>query len=312
MTQAAKPAGLASLGARLWGMAVPLLLITVLLWSGNAIVGRVVRDAVPPFTLALGRWTGALIVLLPFAWRHLPQDAPALRAHWKGTLLLGLLGVAGFNALLYSALHYTTATNALLVQSIQPSLILAFGFFLFKDRAGAVRIAAVAASILGVIVVVAQGDIASLGAMQFNRGDLLVLVGVFLWSLYTVLLRLKAPVHALSFLAATFLVGALAMLPLAAMELARGEVVTVDAASLAALGYVAIFPSLVAYLMFNRAVELVGSARAGQFINLMPLFGAGLAALLLGEPLGAHHWAGGALILVGILLFSRPEPRSAG
>jgi drug/metabolite transporter (DMT)-like permease len=292
-------------GTRLWNAAVPLLLVTVLLWAGNSIVGRLVRDDVPPLTLAFGRWLGALLLLLPFAYRHVRADAAVLRRHWKMTLLLGLLGVSCFNAFLYSALHYTTASNAMLLQSVQPALILGLSALFFGERTGPARIVAVSLSIIGAAVVVTRGEWQALADMRFNRGEILMLVAVGCWSLYTALLRLRPMVNGLSFLAVTFATGALTMLPLSALELARGGKVVVSATSVGTLLYVAIFPSLVAYLLYNRSVELIGGARAGQFINLMPIAGAGLAVVLLGEPFEAYHAVGGALILAGVILFMR-------
>lgn len=290
---------------RLWSTTYLLLTIVALLWAGNAIVGRAARASVPPFTLAFVRWAGALILLLPFVHRRLREDWPLLRRHWKATLLLGLIGVGAFNALLYSGLQFTSATNGVLIQALVPPFILLFGFLLFGERTGPVRIGAALISAIGVGIIVLGGDLAMLRSLSLGKGDGLVLLGVVAWSLYTLLLRRRPPVHPLSFLAATFLVGALAMLPFSLAEHRLGRSVHWDATAFAAFAYVATLPSLVAYLLYNRGVELIGAARAGQFLNLMPLFGAGLAVLLLGEPFRIHHLAGMALILLGILGFSK-------
>lgn len=289
----------------LWDMAYPLLTIVALLWAGNALVGRAARDLIPPFTLAFGRWSGALLLMMPFAWPRLRADWPVIRQHWKATLLLGLIGIGAFNALLYSGLQYTTATNGLLIQALIPPLILLLAFLFFRERTDLVRIGAALVSVIGVGVIVLHGDVAALRALRLGRGDALILFGVAAWALYTVLLRRRPAVHPLSFLAITFLIGALAMLPLSAMEHFAGRTIHWGTGTVLAFAYVATLPSLVAYLLYNRGVELIGPARAGQFLNLMPLFGAGLAVLLLGESLGGHHLLGVALILAGIAGFSR-------
>lgn len=291
--------------ARLWSAAYLLLTIVALCWAGNAIVGRAAREVAPPFTLAFVRWTGALVLMAPFAWPRLRADWPALKRHWPATLLLGLVGVGAFNALLYSGLQFTTATNGVLIQALVPPLILLLAFLLFGERTSPLRIGAALVSAVGVGVIVLHGDLAALLTLDLGKGDALVLVGVVCWSLYTLLLRWRPPVHPLSFLVATFLIGALAMLPLAVSEHVGGRAVIWGGAALGAFLYVATLPSLLAYLLYNRGVELIGAPRAGQFLNLMPLFGAGLAVLLLGEPFGVYQLIGVALILIGIVGFSR-------
>jgi drug/metabolite transporter (DMT)-like permease len=292
---------------RVWNSAYALLVIVALLWAGNAVIGRAVRDIVPPFTLALVRWSGALILLLPFAWQHLRRDIEKLWLHKWQTLLLGLLGVGALNALLYSGLQHTTATNALLIQAAIPPLILILSYLLFRERFSRRQIVAACLSMAGVVIIVARGDPRLLFHRDGGMGDGLVLSAVLAWALYTILLRWRPPVHPLSFLAATFAVGVLAMAPLALFEALAGKRIVGNANSLSAFLYVATLPSLVAYLLFNRGVALIGAARAGQFINLMPLFGAGLAILLLGEPLALYHLAGMGLILSGILAFTHRD-----
>lgn len=289
----------------MWQSAYLLLIIVALLWAGNAIVGRAVRDSIPPFTLALVRWSGALILLLPFAWRHLVADLDDLQRSWWQTLLLGLLGVGAFNALLYSGLHYTTATNSLLIQAGIPPLILLLSYLVFREKCSLGQAIAAAVSMTGVVTIVARGDLAVLRQFHIGTGEWLVLGAVLAWGFYTILLRWRPQVHPLSFLAATFAVGVAAMAPLAVNEALSGRTVVWNMGSLGGFLYVATLPSLVAYLLFNRGVALIGAGPAGQFINLMPLFGAGLAIMLLGETLATYHLIGMCLIFIGILAFAR-------
>ena len=237
------------------------LAVVMLAWAGNSIVGRAVRADIPPFTLAFVRWSGAVLLMAPFAVRSLRRDAATLRANWSIVLLLGLLGVASFNALLYLGLHSTTATNAILIQAALPPFILVANFALFRERAVALQIVGVGLSTIGVVLVVSHADIGILLGLRFSRGDLFVLCAVVGWSLYTVLLRKRPALAPLSFLAATFLIGALAMLPLAIGEWAQGEKVVWSATSLGAFAYVAIFPSLLGYFLFNAAVTMIGAGR---------------------------------------------------
>lgn len=280
---------------RVYGM----LVLVVVFWAGNSIVGRAVHQDIPPFTLALARWTGAFVLLAPFAWPHLKQDWSVARRHWRVILLLGLLGVAAFNALLYSGLAHTTATNSLLIQAGTPALVLLLGLLLFRERPRFVQVLGVSLAALGAAVIVLRGDLAVLSSLRFGHGDVLIVCAVAIWAFYTVLLRLRPSVHALSFLALTFAIGALAM---AGPALAEQQVraVNLTASSMAGVAYVAVFPSLAAYFLYNKAVQEIGAADAGQMISLQPLLGAVLAWLFLREPLESYHATGMALITLGV------------
>ncbi|WP_414900708.1 DMT family transporter [Sphingomonas flavalba] len=281
--------------------AYAMLALVMLFWAGNAIVGRAVRDDIPPFTLALVRWGGALLVVAPFALRHVVADRAVLRRAWRRVLLLGLLGIATFNALLYYGLRFTTATNAMLIQAAIPGLVLLFDYLLFRTRSGWQAIAGVALSTAGVVLIVCRADLQVLMRLDFGTGDLLILAAVVVWGLYTSLLRTRPAVHPSSFIAVTFAIGALAMLPPAIGEWRVGGFPPLRADTLAAFTYVAILPSLVAYFLYNATVAAIGAGRAGQAISLMPLFGAFIAASLLDEALRPFHAAGMVLILVGIV-----------
>ena len=279
-----------------------LLGLVMVLWAGNSIIGRAVRFDVPPLTLAFVRWLGASLILLPFAWGPLRRDWPAIRAGWKSVLLLGLLGVGAFNALLYSGLQYTAATNALLLQAGIPAAVVAFDRLFFGERSPGIQNLGVVLAILGVAAVVFEGDFARALSLHFGVGDLLILASVVVWALYTVFLRLRPKIDAISFVAATFLIGAVTMAPLALLEALSGQHVRWTALAIGSFAYVCVLPSIVAYFIFNWAAGVVGPARSGVAITLMPIFGAFLSAPLLGEPLHAYHFVGMALILLGIAL----------
>lgn len=282
--------------------AFALLAVVMVLWAGNSIIGRAVRHDVEPMTLAFVRWAGASLILLPFALRPLRRDWPAIVQAWKPVLLLGLLGVGAFNALLYSGLRYTTATNGLLLQAAIPAAVVLFDRLFFKVRSPLLQNLGVLCSILGVAMVVFEGDPSRALRLHFGLGDLLILAAVIVWALYTVFLRLRPAIAPTSFVAVTFFIGALAMAPFFAFDLAMGERVVFTPKVLGAFAYVAVLPSIVSYFIFNAATETVGPARAGLAITLMPIFGAFLSAALLGEKLHLYHFAGMALILLGIAL----------
>ncbi|PNU02445.1 DMT family transporter [Novosphingobium guangzhouense] len=289
-----------------------LLGLVMLFWAGNSITGRAVRDDIPPFTLAFGRWLIAVLLLLPFAARQAWAERAALAAGWRWIAALGFLGIVCFNSFVYSGLHYTSAANALLLQASIPALVLVLDRAIFGTRAGTLHKAGVALSTVGVVAIVFRGDIAALATLRLGVGDALVLGGVVVWALYTVLLRKRPPVASASFLLLVFLIGAVVMAPLAAMEAAQGLKVVWSAKVLAAFVYVGVFPSVLAYFIYNAATADLGAARSGQAITLMPLFGALLSALLLGERLEGYHVLGMVLILAGIVLSAAELARRRG
>jgi drug/metabolite transporter (DMT)-like permease len=276
--------------------------VVMLFWAGNSIVGRAVRDDIPPFTLAFVRWTCASLVLLPFAARSVYRDRKAILANWKMIIVLGVLGVGTFNTMVYLGLRFTTATNALLMQASIPPMVIALDFLIFRVRARSLQALGVGLSILGIAAVVFKGDPSAALRFHFSFGDALVLIACFAWALYTVFLKLRPKVAPESFVAVTFWIGVVCTAPLAGWEWHAGEQIHWSLGVLGAFAYVSLFPSLISYFIYNWATHEVGPASAGQAITLMPLFGALLSAALLGEVLYPYHWFGMALILAGIVL----------
>lgn len=281
------------------------LLLVMLLWAGNSIVGRAVRDDIPPFTLGLGRWVGSALILAPFALRAAWADRHAMLRAWRWMLLFGIVGVAGFNGFLYTALHNTTASNGLLLQALTAPLVLLFDRVFFAVRAASVQLAGMLLSTLGVMLVVFRADLQALFTVQFGRGDVLILCGVTAWALYTSLLRKRPPVAQSGFLLVCFMIAAVVMVPLAATEAEEIRAIEWQPHIFAAFLYVALGPSVIAYYLYNVGVAVLGPFRSGQLLNLMPLFGAGLAALLLDERLHGYHFVGMAFIAGGIALGAR-------
>ena len=282
-----------------------LLTLTMVFWAGNFVVGRWAAGHVPPMTLACLRWTGAALLVLPLAWPHLARDRARLLASAPILAMLGLTGSGLFNTLQYLALTETTAASAAILQSAGPALIALTGFALYRERAGSAELAGILVSLTGVLVVVGHGSLATLAAFQLNRGDLVMLAAMVIWALYTVLLRRRPAVHALSFAAVTYAIAALINMPLAAFEHAAGARIEASLAAWLAIAYTAIFPSFLAYLCFNRGVEIVGATRAGVTMNLVPLFTAVLAIAALGEQPQPYHAVGFALIIAGVWLSAR-------
>lgn len=284
-----------------------LLALAALFWSGNFVLGRAVSEAVPPVALAFWRWFGGALLIAPFALKHTRRDWPTFRRHWPIVLLLSLLGVAVFNTLVYTGLGRTTAINGLLMQSTQPVIIIGFTFLLFRETVRPVQIVAVGLSLLGVLMIILRGDPRTLATIGLNVGDLIIFLAVISYAAYTALLRRRPAVHPFSFLLVTFGAGAAMLLPLYLAEGLGGRPLELNSVSLASIAYVCIFPSILAYLCYNRGVELVGANRAGHFFHLMPVFGSILAIIFLGERFQLYHAIGILLIVAGIVLASRRQ-----
>jgi drug/metabolite transporter (DMT)-like permease len=296
-------------GAQIWSSAWTLLLLANLFWAGNIVLGRGVAGVVPPITLAYVRWTGAFVIGLCFAWPHLKQDWPTLVRHWPRMLLLSATGIASYNTLSYIGLTETTALNVLLLQSAMPLVILLWAYVLFRERPSLAQAAGVLVSLAGVAAIAGQGSLNDLLHLSINRGDVWVLAAMAINGSYVAMFRHRPKSHPLSFLVATMGVGSCMILPFFLWEQASGARITPDWQAFSALAYIAVFPSFIAYLFFNRGIELIGSGRAGQSMHLMPVLGAVLAVVFLGERFHLYHAVGIALIAAGIVLASlKPRP----
>jgi drug/metabolite transporter (DMT)-like permease len=286
----------------------PYLLLTLppFFWSCNSIIGRGLHEQVPPLAMTFYRWLFALAFLTPFAIGHVIRDWPAIRRGLKALLPLGIVGIGSHNALAYAALNYTTATNAVLLNSVIPVLIVALSFVFLRERLSPRQALGIAISLAGVVAILSHGSWSELASLQLNRGDVLMLLSVLLWSIYTISLRWRPPgLSLLSFLFSIAVIGDVAILPLYLAESALSRTVAWSWQAIAALAGVGLFSSVLAYIFWNRGVEQVGARVAGLFVHLMPVFGALLAWLFLGERLFTFHVIGIALILTGIYLTTR-------
>lgn len=283
-------------------------MLTALFWGGHWVVARAVHTEATPFALSFWRWLTAAAVLAPFAWKPFVADAAKVRAQWKWIALLSLSGTGLYNGIGYIGIQYTTATNALLIQSVTPALIPVLAFVLLRERIGPAAIAGVAISCAGVIAIACRLDLDALLGLELNRGDLWLLVNVSMWALYTVWLRWKPQgLHPFTFLFAIMVAGVVQLLPFYAFEIATGGGVRLSARAVLGILYLGIFPATINYLMWNKAVAEIGAARAGPYLYLVPVFGTAMAYLFLGERLHLYHMVGVALIFAGVWLASRDK-----
>ena len=282
-----------------------LLALCALFWAGNFVLARAMHEAIPPFALAFWRWALATVLILPFVFQPLVRQWPLLRAHLLRMLILALLGVSGFNTFVYLGLQTTTATNGVLLQSTMPVQILLLNWLLFRHAFRVGELGAVLLSMSGVAVIVSGGEPMRLFAGDWNLGDLWILAAALVWALYSVLLRWRPPgLDSRAFLGFTLLAGTVVLAPFFLVETLTGPSPQWGLPTVLTVVYVAIFPSALAYLFWNRGVEAVGANRAGHFVHLMPVFGVLMAVVFLGEEFGWFHAAGVLLVAGGVGLTS--------
>ncbi len=289
----------------LWGQAYVLLTLTTLMWGGNAIAGRLAVGEVSPMMLTCLRWVIVVTVLLPLVGRQVIAEWPKIRERWVFTILMGAFGFTGFNALFYAAAHYTTAVNLTIFQGSIPVLVLLGTVLFFKARVIPLQIIGMIVTILGVILVSVKADLEILRTLALNIGDVWTLIACVFYAGYTLGLRHRPAIPSLIFFASLAGVAFLTSLPLLWIEAAQGALQFPTPKGWAILLYVGLLPSLLSQVFFMRGVELIGPARAGLFVNLVPVFGALLAVVLLSEPFAIYHALGLVLVLGGIWLAER-------
>ncbi|MBC7285228.1 DMT family transporter [Hoeflea sp.] len=281
------------------------LTITALSWGANAVAGKLAVGHISPMMLTSVRWGLALMILLTFTLPQLRRDRQTIRANLPLLVAYGMVGFAFFNILLYSALEFTTAINVAIEQAGMPMVIFLANFLLFRIRARPAQVAGFALTVAGVAITASGGSLARLLALELNRGDALMLLAVFCYGGYTVALRYKPKLHWQSMITVMAASAFATSLPFTAFEIARDSVIWPDATGWTVAAFTAVFPSLVAQVMFIKGNELIGSNRAGIFINLVPIFGTLLSVMILGEMLEVYHVVALGLVLGGIWLAER-------
>lgn len=291
---AAAPAA-ASLSAYLVAALPPLF------FSGNFLIARMMRDDIPPIQMSFWRWSLALVLLLPFASAPLRRDWPGIRSNLPFLAMLGAIGVTAFNCFVYSALHFTTVINAALVNALLPVMTFLCAYLILGQTVSPRRALGMLISFVGAAFVITHGDLNNMTLLSIGRGEILVFTGMSFWALYTVLVRWR-PLHLspVSFLGVTCAFGVLFHLPAVAWEIGDKGGFSPMIWTLTALCYLAIFPSLLAYVVWNRSAVVLGPATTGIFMQLLPIFSVVLAVAFLGETLAWYHAAGLIVILAGI------------
>jgi drug/metabolite transporter (DMT)-like permease len=280
-----------------------LLLLANFFWATNWILGRGIHEAFPPVALSFYRWVAAALILAPIALPRLKGQWHLVREHWWLFLVLGGTGVCTFQAVIYVGLNYTTAINATILNAATPLIMVLMVWGIEGVAATRRQWVGMAATFLGVLLIVSRGDWHNLRDFHFNTGDLIIFICLPLWSLYSVLVqRRPMAMDGIAFVFVLSLIGIAALSPAFAYEEVFVRTPVWSVAMVGAVLYIAVSSSILGYLFWNRGVELVGANAAGFTYPFQPAFTALLAVIILGEPFRLYNGLGFGIILVGWLL----------
>jgi len=281
-----------------------LLTITALFWSSNIVIARHLNNDMTPISLAFYRWFSASLILLPFAITHLRRDWQTIKANWTIILVLSLLGVSLFNTILYYSSQTTGATNIALIQTSMPIFVVIISFVLYTQKINGGMLSGILIGVGGATLVIFNGELQSFGAQKFSFGDISMLFAVFIYALYSVILHKAPKVHSLSFLIISFIVGTLFLLPFFLLDLniTQSPISIFDTDIILFILYLAIFPSIFAYLFWNYSVIILGAHSSGLFICFIPIFTPIIASLFLNETLYYYHYIGILMTILSVAI----------
>ena len=284
-------------------MAYLLLFITPLFWAGNTVSTRAIAAESDPLVLAFLRWSLALLLIMPWWWPVVRREWREMMHHFPILCWLALWSVASFNTMIYLGVETTTASNAAIIQAIIPVLILLLSRLIYGESISWLQWLGVSFSLSGVLVIVAKAELSRLFSLKLNPGDIWILLAVVSWAIYSVTLRHKPKsVSPFGFFGFSVAFGVIALFPFALWEQGGIYIPKWGERVWMVVGYIAVFPSILAYLFWNRGVAEIGASSAGLFIYLIPVFGLILAVLFLKESLQGYHFTGILLIVLGIAL----------
>lgn len=292
-----------------WFVNQPYLLLTIcpMIWGGNSIAGKLAVGHVSPALLVAMRWLFAMAIILPVAWPHLKRELPGLKPHLPFLFALGAVGFAFFNNIMYLALNHTSAINIGIEQAAMPLVVFILNFIIFKIKASRLQLAGFIITLLGVVIVITKGNPLGIFDQTMNYGDLIMLLAVIAYGGYSVALKNKPEMHWSSFIAILGFSAFLTSLFFAAWEWINGNIRLPDMQAMGVVAYIAIFPSIIAQLLWVRGLELIGSNRGGIFINLVPIFASIFAVLILGEEFQVYHALALLLVMGGVAMSQRAE-----
>jgi drug/metabolite transporter (DMT)-like permease len=278
-----------------------------LCWSGNFIVGKFATlFEIPPLTLNVFRWISVWFILLPFTYKEIYNNLDYIKKNFLVIGFMGVITISTFNSVVYFALNYTQVINAVLVLAAIPAITIILSSLMKIDKTNIFQIIGLVLSILGISSIISNGEIQRITSLNFNKGDLWMLVCVITWSLYSTLLKkYKFKFSQFSLIQLMVSVGIIFLIPQYFYEQSIGLEVKFNKAFFLILFYVVIFPAIFAYYCWQKGIEIIGPNRATMFIQLMPLFSAVMAIIIFKENFELYHFAGAAFIVSGIYLSNK-------
>ncbi|ARK29612.1 DMT family transporter [Halalkalibacter krulwichiae] len=285
-----------------------LLTITIIIFSGNILVGKLLSE-VPPVTMTFFRCLIALIILFPVGFRELKNNQTLWLKEWKALLSLSVSGIIVFNVFLYASLQFTSSTNVAVIETSTPVFALLLGMIFLKERLTKIQVSGITLSLVGALWVISKGDWQVIQHFQFNIGDILVLIAVFAWAIYSLLIKQHSYIPLYGSLVVMLFLSLVILLPFALYEWKAGIPNLLQPQLLAGLLYLGIFPSVIALIFWNIGVATIGPSRASIFLNLLPFFTVIGAVFFLDEPLSLNQLFGGLVILFGVYLTTKERKK---
>ena len=283
------------------------LLLTVTFWAGNFIVGKFASVyEVPPFSLNFYRWLFAWLILAPFTLPEIIKKKLYIIKNYKLFIILGVTSITIFNSIVYYSLNFTQVISGVLMISTIPVMIMFFSSILKIEKTNLFQIIGVIFSFLGVIIVVTKANFEILKNLDFNKGDITMVVAMFSWAIYSTLLkRQKYEISQLSLLQVVISFGLIFLIPVYVIEYQIGFRINLDTPFILILSYVVLLPGLASFILWIKGISLIGANRSGVFLHLMPILSAIMAMIFFNEKFMFYHMLGACFIVIGILLSNK-------
>ena len=284
-----------------------ILILTTVFWSGNFIIGKAASIyQIPPFSLNFYRWFFAGLILLPFTYREIVERKKYIFNNIGFFIILGVSSITIFNSIVYYSLYYTQVISGILMISTIPVWIIFISSILKIEKTNIFQIIGVILSLTGVIFIITKADLNLIKNLDFNKGDLSMVVAMFSWAIYSALLKSrKYKISQFSLLEVVIICGLIFLIPIYFIEMSLGNQITLDKPFLLILAYVVIFPGLVAFFFWIKGISIIGANRAGIFLHLMPIIGAIMAMIIFNEKFMFYHILGAIFIIIGITLSNK-------
>jgi len=284
-----------------------ILILTTIFWSGNFIVGKAASMfQIPPFSLNFYRWFFAGLILLPFTYKEIINKKKYILDNLSFFIILGITSITIFNSIVYYSLYYTQVISGILMISTIPVWIIFISSILNIEKTNIFQIIGVVLSLTGVIFIITKADLNLVKNLDFNKGDLSMVVAMFSWAIYSALLKSKKyEISQISLLEVVIICGLTFLIPIYFIEMNMGNLIILGKPFYLILGYVVIFPGLAAFFFWIKGISIIGANRAGIFLHLMPIFGAIMAMLIFDEKFMFYHILGAIFIIAGITLSNK-------